>query len=124
MDKNLRISMQQHIPHTFNAMQSLVMAMEAAYKSKGKRTLFGRDKEAEAQVKFYTALRGTLISLVLDGVLMESDSNEKALESIREVIKFFSSAYPNWPAAYKFAYEFFGYTNKTNSLAIIGRLRN
>ena len=39
-------------PHTYNALQKLVMAMADVSKNSGKKTFFGRDKGQEAYDKF------------------------------------------------------------------------
>ena len=43
-DWDLAGTFQTRFPHTFNALQKLVMAMAAYEKNRGKKTLFGKDK--------------------------------------------------------------------------------
>ncbi len=114
---------QRRAPHTFNAMQGLVMAMEKAINSRGKKTLFGHDKGRISYEEFLEKLRATLRCLVLDGLLEESSDGATALEAMRGALQAFSGAFPNWPAAYQYAGEFFGDGNKANAIAVIQRLR-
>ena len=55
-------------PHTFNSLQTLVMAMASAENNAGKKTFFGRDKGQESYAKFLASLQKTIHCLVLDGV--------------------------------------------------------
>lgn len=118
-----RIQFQENAPHTFNAMQALVMAMEKALRSRGQKTFFGHDKSKVSYQEFLEKLQDTLRSLVLDGLLEESDDGVAALDSMRLAIQAFGTAFPNWPDAYEFAREFFGNGNKANAIAVIERLR-
>ena len=94
-------------PHTFNALQHLVMAMAKVYRSRGKRTLFGRDKGLAAYKEFEDKLRDSVLAMVLDGLIERNVSAQLAREQLIEAIRVFSTAFPNWPDAYAFAGEFF-----------------
>lgn len=43
-DWDLAGTFQARFPHTFNALQKLVMAMAAYKKNRGKKTMLGKDK--------------------------------------------------------------------------------
>lgn len=110
-------------PHTFNALQKLVMAMAAVVKNAGKTTLFGRDKGQQSYAKFLVALKVTLQSMILDGVVRESTPTEQVLIELQARIEEFSMAFPNWQDAYGFAAQFLG-ERREDALATIERLRS
>lgn len=110
-------------PHIFAAIQKLVMAMESVSKNAGKKTLFGKDKGAEAYIKFAKCLQQTVVATILDGKASESSSNEHVIGIITMVLGKFEMAYPNWPLAYEFAEYFFSEENQKNCDALITRVR-
>jgi hypothetical protein len=111
-------------PHMFAALQKLVMAMESVAKNVGKKTFFGKDKGAEAYIKFVDCLRQTVVASILDGKSSESSSNEHVIGVITMVLGKFELAYPNWPLAYEFSAHFFSDGNRQNSLALLQRIRS
>ena len=111
-------------PHMFAAMQKLVMAMESVARNAGKKTFFGRDKGAEAYMKFVDCLRQTVVASILDGKASESSSNEHVIGIVTMVLSKFELAYPNWPDAYGFAAHFFADENRANCDALISRVRS
>lgn len=110
-------------PHTLNALTKLVMAMAAVTNNAGKKTWFGHDKGEQAYSKFKEALKVTLNSMVLDGLIRESSSSEEAAEILEHKIENFSLAFPNWPDAYGFAAFFFG-GERSDAIATIERMRS
>ena len=70
-------------PHTYNALQKLVMAMADVSKNTGKKTFFGRDKGQEAYDKFQKSLKVTLQCMVLDSVIKESTSTEEVIDELK-----------------------------------------
>jgi hypothetical protein len=60
---------QANLPHTFNALQHLVMAMSDFVNSRGKKSFFGKDKGLAEYKKFEEKLKDTLLAMVLDGVI-------------------------------------------------------
>jgi hypothetical protein len=93
-------------PHTFNALQHLVMAMADFASARGKRTLFGRDKGLAAYKRFEEKLRDTLLAMVLDGVIVRNVAPGQAREKLIEAIQLFAATFPNWRDAYAFADEY------------------
>ena len=71
-------AMQAAAPHTFNALQHLVMAMAKLVKYRGKKSLFGRDRGLAAYKTFEVKLKDTVLALVLDGVITRDASAEEA----------------------------------------------
>lgn len=108
-------------PHTYNALQKLVMAMAGISKNAGKKTIFGRDKGQEAYDKFLKSLKVTAQCLILDGVVKESSSNEELLNELEGKVSKFKMAFPNWQDAYAVSDMFF--ENKEDAIATISRLR-
>ncbi len=108
-------------PHTYNSLQKLVMAMADVSKNTGKKTFFGRDKGQEAYDKFQRSLKATIQCMVLDSVIRESTSTEDVIEELKNKIKHFQMAYPNWQDAYVFADWFF--ESEEDAIATISRLR-
>lgn len=66
-------------PHTYNALQKLVMAMADVKKNIGKKTIFGRDKGQESYSKFLENLKITLQAMILDDIMKESASTVEAI---------------------------------------------
>ncbi len=106
-DWDLAGTFQTRFPHTFNALQKLVMAMAAYQKKRGRKTLFGKDKGLEAYKKFESVLRDTLLAMVVDGVLQRNVRPKDCLETLNEMIAAFAEVFPNWQDAYSFANEYF-----------------
>lgn len=98
---------QINFPHTFNALQKLVMAMADYQNSRGKKTLFGRDKGLDAYKKFENVLRDTLLSMVIDGVVERNIEAKECRETLTDMIVAFAKVFPNWQDAYLFADEYF-----------------
>ena len=115
--------LQLETPHTFNSLTKLVMAMAAVTANAGKRSLFGRDKGAEAYSNFLQALKLTLHSMVLDGVVRESTPSADVADQLVAKLDMFAKAFPNWPDAYGFATIFLG-EKKADAVATIERLRS
>jgi hypothetical protein len=113
-------NLQQGLPHTFAAMQKLIMAMEDAYKSRGKTTFFGHDRGLKAYQKFEDCLRETLLALSMDGLVKRTSSAEEYWGAIGAVINQWAEIFPNWPAAYTFANEMLG--NKSEGQKLVAML--
>jgi len=94
-------------PHTFNALQHLVMAMADYNVSRGKRTLFGRDRGLKAYKRFEDSLRDTLLAMALDGTILRDAPAADYLEQLLTNIKRFADTFPNWQDGYAFAAEYF-----------------
>lgn len=110
-------------PHTYNALQKLVMAMADLKKNIGKKTLFGRDKGQESYSKFLEKLKITLQAMILDDIMKESASTVEAIGHLEEKLNEFSMAHPNWLDAYDFANRFFSGDMK-DAKAVVERLRS
>jgi hypothetical protein len=110
-------------PHTFHALQNLVMAMADVTKNAGKTTFFGRDKGQKSYSKFLEMLKITLQSMVLDEVIRESTPTEEVLVALQLRLDKFALAFPNWSDAYGFATMFLG-KQRDDALATIERLRS
>ena len=110
-------------PHTYVALQKLVVAMAAVKKNVGKKTFFGKDKGQESYSKFLEKLKITFQAMVLDNVISESSSTDEVIKSLEKKMNDFSMAHPNWQDAYEFANHFFSGDMK-DAKAIVNRLRS
>ncbi len=101
----LASELQAQIPHTYTAMEHLIMAMADAHNNKGKKTLFGNDKGLKSYLKFEEKLKNALLAMTLDGLLSRSDTAEEFLERLLNIIDVWQQIFPNWPDAEAYAYE-------------------
>jgi hypothetical protein len=97
---------QANCPHTFNALQHLVMAMADFAKSRGKKSFFGRDKGLAAYKKFEEKFKDTLLAMVLDGVVERNAAPSRVRTELIKAIELFAATFPNWQEAYSFSNEF------------------
>jgi hypothetical protein len=82
------------------------MSMADFVGSRGKKTLFGRDKGLVAYKKFEDKFKDTLLAMVLDGVIERNATPAQARARLIEAIDVFAVTFPNWKDAYAFANEF------------------
>ena len=97
---------QTNFPHTFNALQQLVVSMADFANSRGKKSFLGRDKSLATYKKFEDKFKDTLLAMVVDGVIERNASPTQARIRLIEAIEVFAAAFPNWQDAYAFANEF------------------
>ncbi len=97
--------LQRKIPHTYTAMEHLIMAMADAHNNKGKKTIFGHDKGLKSYQKFEDKLRDTLFAMTIDGLVSRTDLAKDYQERLILVIDAWKQIFPNWPDAYSFAHE-------------------
>ena len=95
-------------PHTLHALQNLVMAIVDYQKNQGKYSFFGKDKGLNAYQNFMESTRDTRDAMIIDKVINESASQSEFHGKLLENIVVFSTIYPNWQDAYKYAFEYFG----------------
>jgi hypothetical protein len=93
------------MPHTYTAMEHLIMAMADAYNNRGKTSLFGHDKGLKSLLKFEEKLKNALLAMTLDGLVSRTDTSKKYLEGLLLVLDAWQSIFPNWPDAEAFAFE-------------------
>lgn len=106
-DYDLALELQKKMPHTYNALQGLVMAIEKYHKRRFKTTWFGRDRGVKAFKKLQRKLADTLIALEMDGVTKRSNPSDDIRRKLVMSIGTFLSVYPNWPRARAYTEEFF-----------------
>lgn len=97
--------LQERIPHTYTAMEHLIMAMADAYNNKGKKSIFGHDKGLKSHQKFEDKLRDTLLAMAIDGLVSRTDLASIYLEKLLLVLDAWEQIFPNWPDAQIFAQE-------------------
>lgn len=120
-DWALASQLQARMPHTYTAMEHLIMAMADAYNNRGKKTLFGHDKGLKSYLKFEEKLKNALLAMTLDGFVNRSDSAKKYLEAILLVLDAWQQIFPNWPDAEAFAHEKLR-SNETEAKKLISTL--
>ena len=96
---------QNLFPHTFTAMEHLALAMDKAYKNRGKTSFFGHDRELKSYLKFEEKLKDTLLAMVMDGTLERSDPAEQFRVEFSAVLYTWAHIFPNWPEAYAYGVE-------------------
>lgn len=106
-DWDLAGTFQTRFPHTFNALQKLIMAMADYQKNRGKKTIFGKDKGLDSYKKFESILRDTLLAMVVDKAVERNVKAKECRETLTEMIAAFAEVFPNWQDAYLFADEYF-----------------
>ncbi len=97
--------LQARMPHTYTAMEHLIMAMADAYNNRGKTSFFGNDKGLKSYIKFEEKLKNALLALALDGLVSRTDTSKKYLEGLLLVLDAWQTIFPNWPDAEAFAFE-------------------
>ena len=97
--------LQARIPHTYTAMEHLIMAMADAYNNKGKTSFFGNDKGLKSYMKFEDKLKGALIAMTMDGIASRAQPANEFRETLQEVVEAWFQIFPNWPDAQTFAIQ-------------------
>ncbi len=83
------------------------MAMADANNNRGKTTFFGNDKGLKSYMKFEERCKGTLLAMMMDGLVKRTDNAENYREALIAVLAAWQQIFPNWPDAFSFAREKF-----------------
>ena len=97
--------LQARLPHTYTAMEHLVMAMADAHNNQGKTSFFGHDKGLKSYMKFEEKLKGALIAMTMDGIATRAQPADEFRETLQEVVEAWFQIFPNWPDAQTFAIQ-------------------
>jgi hypothetical protein len=97
--------LQLMLPHTYTAMEHLIMAMADAFNNRGKTTFFGVDKGLKSYLKFEEKYRNALLAMTMDGLVQRGDNAGQFRNAIIHVLNAWQEIFPNWPDAHGFAYE-------------------
>jgi hypothetical protein len=97
--------LQARIPHTYTAMEHLIMAMADAHNNHGKTTFFGNDKGLKSYVKFEEKLKNTLLAMTMDGLVSRTATANEFRETLQEVVDAWFEIFPNWPDAQAFSLD-------------------
>jgi len=95
--------LQVRFPHTYTAMEHLIMAMADAHNNQGKKTFFGNDKGLKSHIKFEEKLKNTLLAMTMDGLVARHASATDFREALLTVLAAWFEIFPNWPDAYAYA---------------------
>ena len=107
-------------PHTFVAMQHLVMSMDDCAKNIGKKSWFGKDKGVDSYMNFKQQITRSIAAMTLDGLVSETMNDKEVSIALFEQLTRFSEAFPQWTTAYAFWLEF---ANHGPVIETIGRAR-
>ena len=109
--------LQARLPHTYTAMEHLVMAMADAHNNQGKTSFFGQDKGLKSHMKFEEKLKGALLAMTMDGIASRAQPADEFRKTLQEVVEAWFQIFPNWPDAQTFAIQkIFGDKNTGNQL--------
>ena len=97
--------LQARLPHTYTAMEHLVMAMADAHNNQGKTNFFGQDKGLKSYMKFEEKLKGALIAMTMDGLMSRAQPADEFRKTLQEVVEAWFQIFPNWPDAQTFAIQ-------------------
>jgi hypothetical protein len=95
--------LQARLPHTYTAMEHLIMAMADAYNNHGKTTFFGNDKGLKSYMKFEEKLKGALLAMTMDRLVSRTATANEFREQLKTVVDAWFEIFPNWPDAQIFA---------------------
>jgi len=113
----LASQLQARLPHTYTAMEHLVMAMADAHNNQGKTSFFGHDKGLKSYMKFEEKLKGALLAMTMDGIASRAQPADEFRKTLQEVVEAWFQIFPNWPDAQTFAIQkIFGDKNAGNQL--------
>jgi hypothetical protein len=99
--------LQKRLPHTYLAMERLIMAMADAHNSEGKTGLFGRDRGLASYKKFEAVLKDTLLALTLDGVVRRDEPAASYRAMIVSLVAVWMTIFPGWPDAEEYTLRHF-----------------
>lgn len=97
--------LQARLPHTYTAMEHLIMAMADAHNNHGKTTFFGNDKGLKSYVKFEEKLKNALLAMTMDGLVSRMATADDFRETLQEVVGAWFEIFPNWPDAQAFSLD-------------------
>ena len=106
-DSELESIFCENHPHTSNAIQKLLMAMEDVYNHRGKRSFFGHDKGLKSYEKFDKRLKELINCMILDELIPLDISSNDCRRACCDTINMAMKIWPNWHEAYAFAREYF-----------------
>ena len=97
--------LQATLPHTYTALEHLIMAMADAHNNHGKTNFFGSDKGLKSYIKFEEKLKGALLAMTLDGVVLRTAPANEFREALQTLVGVWFEIFPNWADAQIFAWE-------------------
>lgn len=118
----LRDELRQQHPKVHLALTNLVVALEKAAESQGKRTLLGRDKSVRAFDNLLKRIGELITVMVREGHTRPSQSSSAILDQILVALERFAQAYPDWQAAYGLAHQVFE-ADRLKAVNLIDRVR-
>mgnify|MGYP003381692776 CR=1 FL=1 len=86
-------------PRSFRLLQDMTLAAAKAQRNSGKRSIFGKDKGAEAFSNFMHVATNLCSTLRQEGAASMGPNEANELEKINFIVQSFFLAYPNWKDA-------------------------
>ena len=114
----LASQLQARMPHTYTAMEHLIMAMADAHNNHGKTTFFGNDKGLKSYVKFEEKLKNALLAMTMDGLVPRTATAIEFRATLQEVVDAWFVIFPNWPDAQAFSADKIFNNSKTGNQLI------
>jgi hypothetical protein len=111
------------MPHTFNALQQLVMRMANYVKQRDILASGRGENEAKNEwTQFEDAFRETIVSMYLDEIVAKDASSRDVSDAMYSCILSFAEAFPNWQDAYRFSEEIFLHSPE-KAISIVEEIR-
>lgn len=118
----LRDELRQQHPKLHLALTNLIVALDKAVESQGKRTLLGRDKSVGAYDQLMKRFTDLITVMAAGGHIRPSMNSATILDKILVALEQFSQAYPDWQAAYGLAHQMLE-VDRNRAVNIIDRIR-
>ena len=98
--------MRKSTPNTFQALETLIPALAATTRYRGKSFLFGRGAQHKAAAEVEARLKNTLQAMVRDRLIEQHQDAETCRQRLIAVIRDFASAYQDQEEAFHVADEY------------------
>lgn len=115
------IDIDQRFPHTYQSMQELILAIEAAHKHEGHVTWYGKDMEYVTQNEYKTKLKHVLIAIAADGLVTSQANAEEYYFALLNFLRLWFQVFPNWPEVVEYVCRHLE-SDQTASIALIDAL--
>ena len=94
-------------PTAMKHVQQLIMDAEACAKNHGKKSIFGTDKFQSSFDKFNRTLAHCVVALTTDGVIINPQDSQHAIEKVDYAMRCMEDTYSNWPQSFQFWKAFY-----------------
>ena len=91
------IDLDKRFPYTYQSMQELILAIEAAHKHEGHVTWYGKDMEFVTRIEFKDKLKHVLMALASDALVTRQANAEEYYAALLNFLRLWFQVFPNWP---------------------------